>query len=476
MSIKRFIAEKDTTITDAFKENLTTRGINSNMGVADSLEIFSIYGQANTSSLEKSRILVQFPINDISASRAAGKLPTSGNVEFYLRLYNVVHPFSVPRDFSMTINPLSRSWDEGYGLDMEGYTDNGFVSGVGGFGTTWVSPTSGTYWYNQGGDFYTGSNYNLTASFKTGLEDIELNITSLTEEWISETLPNYGLLIKLSSSFEDGSTLGSFYTKKFSARGSQYYFSRPCIEARWNPSVTDDRNNFYASSVLLSPEDNTMNLYFYNKVGGELKNVYGNPDIDIKFYTDAQLNNELSASSSIITNPLPGVYKASVIIDTTASVLYDKWTNSLTSSIKYHSSSFDVYQRESDDFSNLPEYIVHLTNAKSTYNKGELARFNIFVRERDWQPNIYSVAYNNVENTAIPNLYYKIFRLNDNYTIIDYSTGSLAYTKTSYDSNGNYFELDMNILEKDYGYGIKLATWDGRQLNEFKNTYKFRID
>lgn len=476
MSIKRFVANKDTTITNAFKENLISRGTNANMGSADSLEVFSIYGQSTTSSLEKSRILVEFPISDLVNDRTIGKLPASGSVQFYLRLFNVEHPFSVPRDFSMTINPISKSWEEGYGLDMEGYSDKGFVSGSGGVGTTWIMAGSSSFWDSQGGDIITGSQYDLTASFQTGLENIDLDITSIVEEWIDGTLPNYGLLVKLSSSYEDGSSLGSFYTKKFSARGSEFYFNRPCIEARWNPSVTDDRNNFYASSVLLSPEDNTMNLYFYNKVGGELKNVYGNPDIDIKFYTDAQLNNELSASSSIITNPLPGVYKASVIIDTTASVLYDKWTNSLTSSIKYHSSSFDVYQRESDDFSNLPEYIVHLTNAKSTYNQGELARFNIFVRERDWQPNIYSVAYNNVESTAIPNLYYKIFRLNDNYTIIDYSTGSLAYTKTSYDSNGNYFELDMNILEKDYGYGIKLATWDGKQLNEFKNTYKFRID
>lgn len=53
MSIKKFIAEKDTTITDAYKENLVSRGTNANMGAADSLEVFSIYAQASTSSLEK---------------------------------------------------------------------------------------------------------------------------------------------------------------------------------------------------------------------------------------------------------------------------------------------------------------------------------------------------------------------------------------------------------------------------------------
>jgi hypothetical protein len=476
MSIKRFVADKDTTITNAFKENLISRGTDANMGAADSLEVFSIYGQATTSSLEKSRILVQFPISDLISDRAAGKIPASGSVSFYLRLFNVEHPFSVPRDFTMSINPVSKSWEEGYGLDMEGYTDKGFVSSSGGIGTTWIMAGSGAFWDTQGGDVITGSGYDLTASFQSGLENIELDITSITEQWISGTLPNNGLMVKLSSSFEDGSTLGSFYTKKFSARGSEFYFNRPCIEARWNPSVTDDRNNFYASSSLLSAEDNIMNLYFYNKVGGKLKNIVNNPSLTVELYTNSSLTNIITASYTSVTNPLPGIYKAQIAVSTTASVLYDKWVNSLTSSTKYFSSSFDVYQRENDTVSNLPEYVVHVTNLKSIYNQNEQARFNVFVRERDWQPNIYTVAYNNVENTAIPNLYYKIFRLNDNYTIIDYSTGSLAYTKTSYDSNGNYFELDMNILEKDYGYGIKLATWDGNSLQEFKDTYKFRIE
>jgi len=475
MSIKRYVADKDTTITDAFKENLITRAKESNMGAADSLEVFTIYGQAATSSLEKSRILVQFPINDISSSRDSGSLPASGSVKFFLRIFNVEHPFSVPRDFTLSINPVSQSWEEGYGLDMETYSDKGFVSGSGGFGATWLAAGSGSDWFSEGSDYLTGSGNDYTYYFSSGLEDIELDITELTERWIDGSLANNGLLIKLSSSLENGSTLTSYYTKKFSARGSEFYMRRPCIEARWDPSVTDDRNNFYAYSNLLSPDDNKMNLYFYNKVNGALKNIYNNPTLDIEFYTDSGFTNQISASYVNVTNPLPGIYRAQVSIDTTSSVLYDKWVNSLTSSTKYFSGSLDVYQREADSVSDLPQYIVNITNLKTAYYQNENARFNIFVRERDWQPNIYTVAYNNVENTAIPNLYYKIFRYNDNYTIVDYSTGSLAYTKTSYDSNGNYFELDMNILEKDYGYGIKLATWDGSVLREFKDTYKFRI-
>ena len=51
MSVKRYNANKDTTITDAFMANLRTRAVNSNMGESDILEVFSIFGQANSSSV-----------------------------------------------------------------------------------------------------------------------------------------------------------------------------------------------------------------------------------------------------------------------------------------------------------------------------------------------------------------------------------------------------------------------------------------
>ena len=57
MSIRRYAATADNTITNAFKENLTTRGTGSNMGQADVSEVFSIYARASTSSAELSREL-----------------------------------------------------------------------------------------------------------------------------------------------------------------------------------------------------------------------------------------------------------------------------------------------------------------------------------------------------------------------------------------------------------------------------------
>ena len=60
--------------------------------------------------------------------------------------------------------------------------------------------------------------------------------------------------------------------------------------------------------------------------------------------------------------------------------------------------------------------------------------------------------------------------------VANYSTGSIEYTKTSYDSEYNYFSFDMSILEPDYSYALQFARWDGSQLEEYKQVYKFRVE
>ena len=67
MAIKRYVAESDNTITNAFEANLTTRGTGSNMGAADILEVFTIHGQTSASvsatNAEQARVLIQFPVS-----------------------------------------------------------------------------------------------------------------------------------------------------------------------------------------------------------------------------------------------------------------------------------------------------------------------------------------------------------------------------------------------------------------------------
>ena len=123
MAILRYTASADTTITNAFEAGLVDRGTGSNMGYADSLEVFSIYGQLSSStdgqSQELSRILIKFPVDAMSADRTAGTIPASGSVSFYLRMFNARTPWTLPQGFNLVVAPMSRSWTEGTGLDMD---------------------------------------------------------------------------------------------------------------------------------------------------------------------------------------------------------------------------------------------------------------------------------------------------------------------------------------------------------------------
>ena len=94
--IFNYTASADNTIVNIFKSNLKTRATGANAGEADILEVFSIYGRQTTSSQELSRVLIKFPIVNITADRTAGSLPASGSVSFYLRLYAAETSKTVP--------------------------------------------------------------------------------------------------------------------------------------------------------------------------------------------------------------------------------------------------------------------------------------------------------------------------------------------------------------------------------------------
>ena len=149
MAIKRYTANADNTITNAFEANLQTRGTGSNMGESDIIETFTIYGQTTlngTSSNEQANILINFPISEIASDRTSKKIPESGDVDFYLRVHNAPHGQTLPRDYELAVQPVSRSWDEGYGLDMETYTDSGV--------SNWISSSQGQAWDTEGGDYH----------------------------------------------------------------------------------------------------------------------------------------------------------------------------------------------------------------------------------------------------------------------------------------------------------------------------------
>ncbi len=514
MAIKKYKATKDNTITNAFKLDLNTRATGSNMGASDILEVFSIYGQQTTSSAELSRVLLEFPVTTISSDRTAGTIPASGSVSFYLRIFNARHSEQLPDNFTVNVLAVSQSWQEGAGLDMESYKDE-TEDAIN--GSNWTNRLKATTWGTPGGVYHSSSYTagatmpNYTYTFDDGTEDLELDITSMVEEWVAGTQTNNGLGVFLTSSQEayvsnssgvrSGSVLhntagqqASYYTKRFFSRSSEFFFKVPSIEARWDSRTEDQRGYFFYSSSLAPAADNLNTLYLYNYVRGELKNIpaIGTGSIFLSIYSGSANDSAPSGSKLALSKGgdvaaaadlnvtggyvSKGIYSASFAFtgSSTLKTIYDVWHKG---GVEYNTGSIKPKTLTSPNWNTYEQYVSKITNLKPKYVKDEEARFRVFTRPRNFSPTIYTVASQEIEREIIPSASFEIIRMVDERTVVNNSTGSTTYhTYLSYDNSGSYFDLDMSLLEPGYMYGIKLSYYVAGQWRDQEEVFKFRVE
>ena len=110
----------------------------------------------------------------------------------------------------------------------------------------------------------------------------------------------------------------------------------------------------------------------------------------------------------------------------------------------------------------------------------------MYVRKKDWCPTIYTKANQDAENQIVEDAYYRFYRIVDDLEVVSYGTGSAtspqvtgsstSYTRLSYDMSGNYFDLHMDLLEKNYAYAIKFAYYVNGSYVEQPETFKFRVE
>ncbi len=472
MSIKKFYATKDTTITNAYKEDLKTRATDANMGLSDSLEVFFIYGQnpdpdaTDAQKREESRILVYPNLDDIWTYYGVS---APSDTKFVLRLFNAKHPFTLPKNFTLNLYHFEEAWLEGHGLDMESYKDIGAPN--------WAERQTGANWTSEGvidtstppaGSFISSKN------FDTGDEDLEIDITSfIVDNWNTIDVDT-AFLITFTSTESAG--VINFYTKKFFSRSSEFFFKRPIIEARSANAIGDDRGKFYKASPLATSD--VQSLYLYNTVSGVRENITG--VVTLELFSGSTLTPETLIGTAAVTNPETGVYKGTITIssDVTVATIYEKWVVAGTTTIK--TGSIKLLTREPETNAGEIDYVVDITNMKSSYSREETAKFRVYTRVKDWNPTIYTVASKELENNIVEKIYYKIVRMVDDETVIDYGIGTTLlnndHTLASYDALGSYFDFDMSLLESGYMYGIKLMFSVNGELLEQPETFKFRVD
>jgi len=315
------------------------------------------------------------------------------------------------------------------------------------------------------------------------------------EAWLTSPASNYGFMIRNTNAQISG-TVGSFYTKKFFGRGTEFHFKRPVIEVRWDSSRKDQRSNFILSSSLVSAANNVNTLWLYNRLRGVLTDVPSltSNAMDVTVYS-ASLDGVpygdavtlIKADGSSVTSVtagkatekgvvLTGIYTASFTTANTASTFLDVWsTGSGDSKRTFHTGSLTPVSQEASISDPALSYVSNMTNLKSSYSTEEEPRLRVFAREKDWSPNIYTIAKSEAIPTILDSAFYEVFRLTDDTIAIPYGTGSDNYTKLSYDKDGNYFDLDMTLLESGYAYGIRFAYYLQGQYREQKEVFKFRV-
>lgn len=451
--IKRYYATKDNTITNAFRESLATDGRDANMGASDILEVFSIYGQVQDEndnySLEESRILIEFDISEIQADIDAGTLDSG--TQFYLRLFNAEHGRTLPMNFELEVDTITADWEEGAGLDMESYNDLTY-----GKGSSWNEKGAGVTWTSEGGDF-TGSP--VTAEFDEGYEDLLVNITAFVNVWLAAPATNYGLIVKLPATAT--AQTRSYYTKMFFARGTSNFFKKPVIEARWDSQTTDHRKSFLS--------DVSNNIYLYNEVRGQLTGL--SPTPTVAFYEE--LGGTEIAATTTVTEIEEGIYKASTTLTTDASTIYDVWSVGPTEVV---TGSITVLSQAPIGAPNVNDLVVSVLNKQDVHYANQTSRFYFYIREKDWSPSIYTVATSRPDSKVYDNLIYKISKVVTDEIVFDYDTSDNA-TTLSYDSNGNFFDLDISMLEPNYVYEIKLALFNvmTKSYQELPFKHRFRV-
>jgi hypothetical protein len=186
-----------------------------------------------------------------------------------------------------------------------------------------------------------------------------------------------------------------------------------------------------------------------------------------------------------------GIYSASMAL--TASelatgfdpiyTLYDVWSSgSLEDGThlkrRFHTGSIKPKLLDSNNVIQKHRNHLSITNLRNTYRTDETARFNLFVREKNWNPTIYTKASSNIETKIISSASYRVYRVIDAWNAVPYGTGSDKHTHLSHDASGNYFDFDMTLLQPGYEYAFKFAFYDNSLSTwiEQEQAFKFRVE
>jgi hypothetical protein len=225
-----------------------------NTGLDEILEIRNVAGSYTYN--EVSRVLIQFSqdqISEIFANNVKGK-----SFKVYLKMYNT-ETRELPIQYTINAFAVSQSWDMGIGK----YLYSPYITDD----VSWTNKQTGVIWRNPANSLrtYTTMSYKNNVggcSWYTTLigsqsfaysdsKDIKMDVSDIVESHYSASVPNAGILVKFTSSFEFIS--GSNTSIKFFSKDTHTVYP-PHIEFVWDDYsyVTGSLSVLTTSNILLS--------------------------------------------------------------------------------------------------------------------------------------------------------------------------------------------------------------------------------
>lgn len=436
MAIYRIFPSADTWITNRLIDSsITVRATGSNHGRTPALNVFAFEPAQLSGTMDLARILLQFDTTELSGKIYDDGIIPSSSVSYVLKMFDERHGDTVPTSYDLFAFPLSRSWDEGVGIDDDLDRDKGFAN--------WIQPVSTADWVATGSDFLADEGSG-SQHFDGGSEDLSMDVSDLVMNWLTGTFGNNGLVVKMGDTEEDS---GYYFRKVFHGRETLYVENLPYIEARWDSVAKDHRHNFAF--------DNDSNLFLYNFVRGELVDLTEPITVRIQDHiTGVSASYAQEFTASWVST---GVYSASINIEATASFSGTDWNDIwFSGSRAYMTGTMTPLVLTGSQVDQYDEFDLDVTNLKRVYGVDEEVRLKVHVRKRDWVTHVgvMQSASLEIETECIEKLYYAVRNDETGDMIIPFGTGSVPHTQTSYNSDGNYFDLWMNSFVPGFKYRL----------------------
>ncbi len=469
-------SSKDTYITNKIINN-SFRATDANTGEAGTLDLFKLYNEniitGETNPIEMSRLLIKFPIAEIRKMDQDKLIDIdSPSFKAYVKLSDVYGGQTTPSNFSMSLFPLSQSFDEGRGLDIVSFSDldatNYITASIqSGQAIEWNLPgaqASGSLGDENIDIIVSGTldsgvgKISLTSEqfFEKGDEDFLVDVTTIVSGTAANLIPDHGFLISLSGSYEKNNK--TYFVKRFASRNAYESSKRPQMIIKYDDSIQDSHQDFIfnvSSSLYLQNYhfDNLSNI-----VSGSAATELTGENCMILKIESGSFKKTFDVSQALNgRHRIEGVYSSSFAINSFESALYKEanltgsilfnevWTNS-QETVTYLSSSLKINKenRSVANTKNQNNVLVTVLNVNEEYKRGEKIKIRVFAEDRD-KDIVFVKTPIEKKSQIFKNMHFRVRDVFNGRILMDFDTTNNS-SRLSTDNDGMYFTFYTDSL------------------------------